>query len=126
MKISRKVRRLFSIYNLAIILCVIAIVVSLIIILKPKSSKKVTADGVEIVQAKIGSDEQISEKEAKKIAVKQFKKIGESNIDENNLEILQIQRKGTEYYYVASKENTLEIKIAGGTITRINSVVVVE
>lgn len=124
MKISRKVRRLFSIYNLAIILCVIAIVVSLIIILKPKSSKKVTADGVEIVQAKIGSDEQISEKEAKKIAVKQFKKIGESNIDENNLEILQIQRKGTEYYYVASKENTLEIKIAGGTITRINSVVV--
>ena len=124
MKISRKVRRLFSIYNLAIILCVIAIVVSLIIILKPKSSKKVTADGVEIVQAKIGSDEQISEKEAKKMAVKQFKKIGESNIDENNLEILQIQRKGTEYYYVASKENTLEIKIAGGTITRINSVVV--
>ena len=124
MKISRKVRRLFSIYNLAIILCVIAIVVSLIIILKPKSSKKVTADGVEIVQAKIGSNEQISEKEAKKIAVKQFKKIGESNIDENNLEILQIQRKGTEYYYVASKENTLEIKIAGGTITRINSVVV--
>lgn len=124
MKISRKVRRLFSIYNLAIILCIIAIVVSLIIILKPKSSKKVTADGVEIVQAKIGSDEQISEKEAKKIAVKQFKKIGESNIDENNLEILQIQRKGTEYYYVASKENTLEIKIAGGTITRINSVVV--
>lgn len=124
MKISRKVRRLFSIYNLAIILCVIAIVVSLIIILKPKSSKKITADGVEIVQAKIGSDEQISEKEAKKIAVKQFKKIGESNIDENNLEILQIQRKGTEYYYVASKENTLEIKIAGGTITRINSVVV--
>lgn len=124
MKISRKVRRLFSIYNLAIILCVIAIVVSLIILLKPKSSKKVTADGVEIVQAKIGSDEQISEKEAKKIAVKQFKKIGESNIDENNLEILQIQRKGTEYYYVASKENTLEIKIAGGTITRINSVVV--
>ena len=124
MKISRKVRRLFSIYNLAIILCIIAIVVSLIIILKPKSSKKVTADGVEIVQAKIGSDEQISEKEAKKIAVKQFKKIGESNIDENNLEILQIQRKGTEYYYVASKENTLEIKIAGGTITRVNSVVV--
>ena len=124
MKISRKVRRLFSIYNLAIVLCVIAIVVSLIILLNPKGSKKVTSDGVEIVQAKIGSDEQISEKEAKKIAVKQFKKIGESNIDENSLEILQIQRKGTEYYYVASKENTLEIKIAGGTITRINSVVV--
>ena len=124
MKISRKVRRLFSIYNLAIVLCVIAIVVSLIILLNPKGSKKVTSDGVEIVQAKIGSDEQISEKEAKKIAVKQFRKIGESNIDENSLEILQIQRKGTEYYYVASKENTLEIKIAGGTITRINSVVV--
>ena len=124
MRISKKMRRIFNIYNLAVILCVITIIVALVIIFKPNNNKKITSDGVEIVQAKIGSDEKISEEDAKKLAIKQFKKIGESDIDEGSLKILKIQRQGEEFYYISSKENTLEIQILGGDITRINSVVV--
>lgn len=124
MKISKKMKRIFNIYNLAVILCVITIIVALVIIFKPNNNKKITSDGVEIVQAKIGSDEKISEEDAKKLAIKQFKKIGESDIDEGSLKILKIQRQGEEFYYISSKENTLEIQILGGDITRINSVVV--
>lgn len=123
MKISKKMRRIFNIYNLAVVLCVITIIVTLLIIFKP-NNKKITSEGVEIVQAKLGSDEEISENDAKKLAIKQFKKIGESNIDEESLKVLKIQRKGKEFYYISSKENTLEIQILGGNITRINSVVV--
>lgn len=123
MKISKKMRRIFNIYNLAVLLCVITIIVTLVIIFKP-NNKKITSEGVEIVQAKLGSDEEISENDAKKLAIKQFKKIGESNIDEESLKVLKIQRKGKEFYYISSKENTLEIQILGGNITRINSVVV--
>lgn len=123
MKISKKMRRIFNIYNLAVLLCVITIIVTLVIIFKP-NNKKITSEGVEIVQAKLGSDEEISENDAKKLAIKQFKKIGESNIDEESLRVLKIQRKGKEFYYISSKENTLEIQILGGNITRINSVVV--
>lgn len=123
MKISKKMRRIFNIYNLAVLLCIITIIVTLLIIFKP-NNKKITSEGVEIVQAKLGSDEEISENDAKKLAIKQFKKIGESNIDEESLKVLKIQRKGKEFYYISSKENTLEIQILGGNITRINSVVV--
>ena len=123
MKISKKMRRIFNIYNLAVLLCVITIIVTLVIIFKP-NNKKITSEGVEIVQAKLGSDEEISENDAKKLAIKQFKKIGESNIDEESLKVLKIQRKGKEFHYISSKENTLEIQILGGNITRINSVVV--
>ncbi len=38
----------------------------------------------------------------------------------------EIVRKEEKYYYVSSKTNTLEIKIKGGKITRINSVLVEE
>lgn len=124
MKISKKMKRVFSIYNLAVILCVIAIIVALVIILKPNHNKKITADGVEIVQSKLSSDEEISENDAKKLAIKQFKKIGESDINEESLKVLKIQRQGKEFYYISSKENTLEIQILGGDITRINSVVI--
>lgn len=124
MKISKKMKRVFSIYNLAVILCVIAIIVALVIILKPNHNKKITADGVEIVQSKLSSDEEISENDAKKLAIKQFKKIGESDINEESLKVLKIQRQGKEFYYISSKENTIEIQILGGDITRINSVVI--
>lgn len=123
MKMSKRVKRMCS-YNLAIILCVIVIIVALIIIFKPSNNKKITSDGVEIVQAKIDSNEAISEEDAKELAIKQFKKIGESDIDEGNLKVLKIQRQGEEFYYIASKENTVEIQIIGGDITRINSVVI--
>ena len=71
------------------------------------------------------SKDKTSEKQAKKTAVKQFKELGETT-KEDELQIMKIQRKGEEYYYVTSKENTLEIKISTGKVTRINSVIVEE
>ena len=59
------------------------------------------------------------------MAIKQFKKLGE-NINEKELKVMKIQRKGEEYYYISSKENTLEIKLKGGKVTRINSATVEE
>jgi len=78
-------------------------------------------DKVEIVNADVKSGDKTSENQAKKTAVKQFKKLGE-NTKEEDLQIMKIQRKGEEYYYITSKENTLEIKIDTGKVTRINSV----
>lgn len=78
-------------------------------------------DEVEVVNASANT----TESQAKKTAVKQFKNLGET-VKEDDLQIMKIQRKGEEYYYVTSKENTLEIKISTGKVTRINSVVVEE
>ena len=56
-----------------------------------------------------------------KVAKKKFNELGE-NVEENNLEVLKIQRKGELYYYISSKDNTLEIRIKDNKITRVNSV----
>ena len=124
MKISKNVKKIFSIYNIAVVVCIFIITISLFIILKPDSNKKTTSDGVEIVQAQIKENEQITEIDAKKLAIKQFKNIDESGLKQEDLKVVKIQRSGEEYYYISSKKNTLEIKILGGEITRINSVVI--
>ena len=67
-----------------------------------------------------------TEEEAKELAIKQFKKIGEKNLEKDKINIIKIDRNGEEYYYVTSAENTAEIKIKGGQITRINSASVTE
>lgn len=123
MKINRKLRKIFNLYNLAIVGCIIIIAVSLIIFFKP--TKKVTPYGLEVIDTKIAKEDNITEENARKSAVKQFKKLGEK-IKEEDLKITKIQRKGEEYYYITSSENTLEIKIKGGEITRINSATVNE
>ena len=82
-------------------------------------------DGVEVIQSNKKETEEISEKEARKIAVKQFKKLNE-NVKEDSLSVTKIQRKGEEYYYIVSQKNNVEIKIIGGKITRINSSLVEE
>ncbi len=131
---KKKVRRIFSIYNFAIFGCIILICASLYMVFKPNINEFVSnigksiekkQDGVEIVDSEVKSGEKTSEKQAKKTAVKQFKNLGEK-VKEEELEIMRIQRKGEEYYYVTSKENTLEIKISTGKVTRINSVLVEE
>ena len=117
---------MFSLYNIAIVECVIIIIVSLYIIFKPnKKEGKVTVDGVEVVQTNKKESEEISEKEARKIAVKQFKNLGE-NVKGESLELTMIQRKGEEYYYIVSKKNNIEVKIKGGKVTKINSSLVEE
>lgn len=131
---KKKIRRIFSVYNFAIFGCIILICASLYMVFKPNItefaknigesiSKK--QDNREDVKSEEKSKDKTSEKQAKKTAVKQFKELGETT-KEDELQIMKIQRKGEEYYYVTSKENTLEIKISTGKVTRINSVIVEE
>lgn len=66
---------------------------------------------------------EISETEAKRIALAKFQTLGETDTKEDELEIMKIKRKEDMFYYVSSKNNnTIEIKIADGTIARVNGV----
>lgn len=121
MKVSRKIRKVFNLYNLSIIACIILIIISLIIIFKP--GKVISKSGIEIVQTGVNKDEQISEEDAKKAAVKQFRILGEKT-ELKDLKVVKIQRKDVEYYYITSAKNTLEISVMGGKIERVNSVLI--
>lgn len=116
---KNKIVRIFNLYNLAIFACIILMIGSIWIIFKPE--KKVTPSGIELVNTGVKEKEQITEKKAKEVALKQFKKLGEKNVTEEKLKIEKIRRNQEEYYYICSLENTMEIKIDGGKITRINS-----
>lgn len=67
-----------------------------------------------------------NEAAARLIAASKFRELGESNVAENSLAVMKIQRQGEEYYYISSAQNSLEIKISSGQITRINSIPVEE
>ena len=114
-----KAKRIFNLYNLAILACIILIAVSLFIIFKP--AKKTTSWGQEIVVSDVKQDEEITEDKARDLAVKQFKKLGEKDVKKDSMEVKQIKRSEELYYFISSANNTLEIKIKGGEITRINS-----
>ena len=129
---KEKLKNIVNLYNIAVVICVVVIIVSLCIILKPedggifaKQKEKLMVDGVEVIQSNKKETEEISEKEARKIAVKQLKKLNE-NVKEDSLSLTKIQRKGEEYYYIVSQKNNVEIKIMGGKITRVNSSLVEE
>lgn len=110
-------------YNIVIIINIILIFTSLYIIFKP--NKKYTSYGVEIVQSEVRSNKEITEEEAKEIAIKQFEKLGE-RVKKDSLEIIKLERKDGLYYYISSEKNTMEIRIKGGKIIRINAVPVEE
>ena len=94
------------------------------VIFKPDTKNTTTEKSntkTEIIKTE---EKEITEENARKLAKKQFKKLGEKNIKEKGLNVEKIQRKGEEYYYITSEKNTLEIKIDSGKITRVNSVAV--
>lgn len=123
-ELKRKLKRALTPYHIATTICLIVLIISLCIILKPETKK--TPSGITVVSSKTKENEEITEEEAKELAIKQFKKIGEKNLEKNKINIIKIDRNGEEYYYVTSAENTAEIKIKGGQITRINSASVTE
>ncbi len=123
-ELKRKLKRALTPYHIATTICLIVLITSLCIILKPETKK--TPSGITVVSSKTKENEEITEEEAKELAIKQFKKIGEKNLEKDKINIIKIDRNGEEYYYVTSAENTAEIKIKGGQITRINSVSVTE
>ena len=123
-ELKRKLKRALTPYHIATTICLIVLITSLCIILKPETKK--TPSGITVVSSKTKENEEITEEEAKELAIKQFKKIGEKNLEKDKINIIKIDRNGEEYYYVTSAEITAEIKIKGGQITRINSASVTE
>ena len=128
MKVKKKfrkiIKKIFRPYNLAIFGCIIVILASMFVIFKPDTKNTTTEKSntkTEIIKTE---EKEITEENARKLAKKQFKKLGEKNIKENELNVEKIQRKGEEYYYITSETNTLAIKIDSGKITRVNSVAV--
>lgn len=67
-----------------------------------------------------------NESAARLIAASKFRELGENNVSENSLNVMKLQRQGEEYYYVSSDNNSVEIKISSGKITRVNSIPVEE
>lgn len=143
-KRKRKHKKAISPYNIAIVACIIIIIVAICTLISPKDNKKSEKEvatpnnqtqireteenqertPIEVVETETKEGETISEKDALKLAVNQFKKLDEKGINEKKLQIVKILRANEEYYYISSPKNTLEIKLTGGKITRINSVLV--
>lgn len=123
-KFRKIIKKIIRPYNLAIFGCIIVILASMFVIFKPDTKNTTTEKSntkTEIIKTE---EKEITEENARKLAKKQFKKLGEKNIKEKELNVEKIQRKGEEYYYITSEKNTLEIKIDSGKITRVNSVAV--
>ena len=147
---SKKSRSFISTQNLLIILCLILIAVAVHMLFSEEDEEmivgqakeqiqnqekeqtenqtKTTANNevtkkedVKVVQSRNSANE-ITEQEARKLAAKQFKELDEKWVREKELEVLEFSRANEYYYYISSKENTIEIKKDGGKITRINSV----
>lgn len=143
-KRSKKSRSLISTQNLLIILCLILIAVAVHIFFSEEEEDIVVGQAKEQTQAQNqtkattnvevskkdeikvvqngNSANEITQQEARKLAAKQFKELNEKWVKENDLEVLEFTRGQEYYYYISSKENTIEIKKDGGKITRINSV----
>ena len=68
------------------------------------------------------SDEQ-KKKKAIDVALNKFRELGE-NVNENELEVMKIKRKNEYYYYISSKQNTVEVRLSDNKITRVNSILV--
>ena len=65
---------------------------------------------------------QISISEARENAIKIFNSLGEYNLNKDNVNVREVDRNGKKYYYISSLENSLEIEINTGKVTKINNV----
>lgn len=110
----KKMKEIFNLDNLPIIVLIIIIIAAISVIIWNYGLKD------KVIK------EPISMEEARTKAVEVFEELGEKNIKSETFEILKTSRDGVEYFYISSKENTVEIIINGGKINRINSVYVDE
>lgn len=134
-------KKIFNFYNLGILVCVLFIIGSLTVLIGPDvklqniklpnikfpeinfdKNKDENDDKITIVDSKTKDGDSITEQDAIKLAISQFKKLGEKDLNTKDVTCLEIEREGEHYYYICSPQNTLEIKIVGGKITRLNSV----
>lgn len=148
----KKKRRVFTLYNFMVLVCIAVILGSVYFLFdledevsgfvttakdtvgkfignigkssdEDKTNNKNTAKN-ETKSPNNSNVEEITEDEAKDIAVQRFTALGEENVSSTAISVKKIRRSGEEYYYITSAENTLEVKIKGGKITRVNSVIV--
>ncbi len=123
-----KWKNLINGYKLAMLIGIVVILSSIYLGFKRVDSgnERKTASGINVVNTKVKEEEEITEENARKAAVEQFKRLGEKRVKSNQLKVQKIVRKEVEYYYITSEKNTLEIQIKGGMITKINSASVEE
>ena len=129
MKKINQIKKKKIIKSVLIILVVaIAIVCALLALDKYKNvfdGKVINLISMKKVDGEVDSQEYSDEKKAVKVARAKFKELGE-NTDNIELEVLKITRKGNLYYFISSKENTVEISADTFEVKRINSVPVEE
>ena len=46
--------------------------------------------------------------------------MGEAGLTEGDLDIIKMTRAGEQYYFISSKQNTIEIRISDGKVSKIN------
>ena len=114
-------KKYFNLYSLLILGTIAIIITSIIIVFF--LGKRSTISGVEIVITNLKEDEEITEEEAISVAVKQFGILGEK-VNAEDLKVHRIERNEVEYYYIVSPKNTIQIKILGGKIERINTILI--
>ncbi len=122
-RLRKKMKRIFKPYYIILALVIIgSLVLSYFLFMHFfNPTKYIESEGVKIVITDVKEGQEISENDAKKTAVKQFEQLGEKT-SEGNIKCEKIQRKGELYYYLTTANNTMEIKINGGKVTRINSI----
>ncbi len=128
MKVSRKKKNSFLIFALAII-AIILIILSIILAFSPisiqlpmcKKEIQKVQEKVEIVEIQKPENQDTTRKQAVDATVEQFKRLGE-DVSENDLKVDVITRNGQQYYYIKSKQNSIQIDVNTGKVVRINSV----
>ena len=142
-KTVKWIKKHINLYNAGIIVAVLMILISLIVIFRSNIASGFSAigstikdityhpverdfNGVKVVASKKREDQEITEDEAREMAVTQFERLGESGLDKDSIRVMQLKRNDDLYFFITSEENTMEIRIKGGTVTRINAVVVPE
>ena len=70
----------------------------------------------------IDENYQISISDAREKAIIIFNSLGEKDLNKDNVNVREINRNGNKYYYISSLENSAEIEINTGKVTKINNV----
>lgn len=123
---KRRKKGRYNLYNITVIICFALIVLSLCIIFEPDKYVRAGIESVQTMISKSKEEKEISQDDAKDIAIEKFKELGENDITKDDIKAIQVEREDELYYYVYTKKNSIEISIKGAHITRINAVPVTE
>ena len=69
-----------------------------------------------------GDNSPISIAEARNRAIIIFESLGETDLNKDNVSVIEEEIRGKKYYYIQSRENTAEVEIETGRFTRINMI----